>query len=138
MSHHLSTAYQYSHLPLSKVTTDKSTAKTVDSNKDNDNDNENENEDENADLDMSRENSRTFKIFLLDVAVSISSSVIYFGTGYVIEYAGFFYTMLLVVGIKLALFLFAFAFVAETGKQKKSVGFIAPLRWAVVSDIFFF
>ena len=88
-------------------------------------------DDDENDLDMSRENSRTFKIVLLDVFRFFSSSVISFATGYVIEYAGFFYTMFLVVGIKLALILFAFAFVTETGKQKKSVGFIAPLRWAV-------
>ncbi|XP_025116153.1 proton-coupled folate transporter-like [Pomacea canaliculata] len=80
------------------------------------------------DLDMSREKQRTFKIVLLHVAHDLASSIISFATGYVIQYAGFFYTVCITLGLKILLFIFALLFITETGKQKKSPGFITPLK----------
>ncbi|XP_025113339.1 proton-coupled folate transporter-like [Pomacea canaliculata] len=80
------------------------------------------------DFDMSRENQRTFKIVLLNVAHSLSSSIISFVTGYVIQYAGFFYTLIISLGLKCLLFVFAYIFITETGQQRKSSGFITPLK----------
>nr|KAG5690568.1 hypothetical protein BaRGS_009230 [Batillaria attramentaria] len=50
----------------------------------------------------------------------IISAMIAFATGYIIQFAGFFYTAIIVIAWKVGLFVFAFAFVTETGQQKKS------------------
>ena len=84
--------------------------------------------DDEVDIDMSRENTRTLKIVALDVVRRLSASIISFATGYIIQYAGFFYTCVIVVCGKALLFIFAYFFITETGEQKKSMGFRAPLR----------
>ncbi|KAK7112280.1 hypothetical protein V1264_011755 [Littorina saxatilis] len=84
--------------------------------------------DDDEDLDMSREKARTYKIVGLDVMRRIASSIISFATGYVIRYAGFFYTLVIVLCCKVLLMVFAYVFVTETGEQKKTGGFMAPLR----------
>lgn len=90
--------------------------------------------DHDEDLDMSREKARTYKIVGLDVMRRIASSIISFATGYVIRYAGFFYTLVIVLCCKVLLMVFAYVFVTETGEQKKTGGFMAPLRYTIPSN----
>ena len=85
-----------------------------------------------TDLDMTREKERAFKIVVIDILTRLSHSIIAFATGYIIQYAGFFYTLVLVMGLKMLVFLYTLRFVQESGQQKKSPGFIEPLRY--VSD----
>ncbi|KAK7474966.1 hypothetical protein BaRGS_00033777 [Batillaria attramentaria] len=91
-------------------------------------DDKNDDDDDN-DMDMSREYTRTFKIVLVYTIRKLASAMIAFATGYIIQFAGFFYTAIIVIAWKVGLFVFAFAFVTETGQQKKSTGFVAPLRY---------
>ncbi|KAK7490856.1 hypothetical protein BaRGS_00017912, partial [Batillaria attramentaria] len=96
-----------------KANHDKTTAGTI-----------NEADDDNG-LDMTREHSRTRKVVLLTVVQTCARAAMFFVTGYIIQYAGFFYTMVIVIGCKVFMFVFAFLFVSETGKQKKSADFFA-------------
>ncbi|KAK7474968.1 hypothetical protein BaRGS_00033779, partial [Batillaria attramentaria] len=85
-----------------------------------------------SDLDPSREPPRTLKLAFVDISRTLFRSAISFATGYIIEYAGFFNTLMIVIACKVALFIFGFLFITETGKQKKSAGFVAPLRLSLV------
>ncbi|XP_070187890.1 lysosomal proton-coupled steroid conjugate and bile acid symporter SLC46A3-like [Littorina saxatilis] len=88
----------------------------------------NDDSDDDDELDVSREKTRALKLALLDIVPGLMGSASSFGIGYIIRYLGFFYTLVIAISLKAVLLVFAFCFITETGEQRKSPGFIAPLR----------
>nr|KAG5690564.1 hypothetical protein BaRGS_009226 [Batillaria attramentaria] len=58
-------------------------------------------------------------IILAIVIKTLFRSAISFATGYIIEYAGFFNTLMIVIACKVALFIFGFLFITETGQTEE-------------------